>query len=81
MRLILLLFLLKPEILYGNINIQRRVLETFSWVKEELYGCVEFTEIAMNVKIDAIWNGFVELKKKGVILKSITEITPDNISL
>jgi hypothetical protein len=50
-------------------------------VKEELDGCVEFTEIAMNVKIDAIWNGFVELKKKGVILKSITEITPDNISL
>jgi hypothetical protein len=69
------------EVFYGNDNIQMRVLETFSWVKEELDGCVEFTEIAMNVKIDAIWNGFVELKKKGVILKSITEISPDNISL
>jgi hypothetical protein len=68
------------EVLYGNDNIQRRTLETFSRVKEELDGCLESAEIAMTVTFDAIWNGFVQLKKKGVILRSITEVTPDNIT-
>ena len=34
----------------------------------------------MNVTYEAIWNGFLQLKKKGVRLRTITEITPDNIS-
>jgi two-component system, OmpR family, sensor histidine kinase VicK len=68
------------EVLRGPDNIQRRTLETFSWVKEELDGCVESTEIAMNVTLDAIWNGYAQLKKKGVILRVVTEVTPDNIS-
>jgi hypothetical protein len=50
------------------------------WVKEELDGCVESTEIAMNVTLDAIWNGYAQLKKKDVILRVVTEVTPDNIS-
>jgi len=68
------------EVLYGNENIQRKVLESFSWVKEELDGCIESDVLSMTVIYDAIWNGFVELKKKGVKLRSITEVTPDNIS-
>jgi hypothetical protein len=63
------------EVLYGNENIQRRVLEGFSQVKEELDGCVDHSEIAVNVTYDAIWNGFLQLKKKGVRLRTITEIT------
>jgi len=34
----------------------------------------------MNVTYDAIWNGFLQLKKKGVRLRTVTEITPENIS-
>ena len=68
------------EVLYGNDNIQRRVLEEFSQVKEELDGCVEHSEVAMNVRIDAIWNGFVQLKKKGVRLRAVVEVTADNMS-
>ena len=67
------------EILYGVENIQRMVLDEFSRVEKELLGCVESTEIAMNVNTLPIWNGFVQLKKKGVRLRQITEITPDNI--
>jgi hypothetical protein len=75
-------FPLPPEtrqVLYGNENIQRIVVQSLSWVKEELDGCVESTEIAMNVTLDAIWNGYAQLKKKGVILRVVTEVTPDNI--
>jgi hypothetical protein len=68
------------EVLYGNESIQRRVLEGFSQVKEELDGCVDHSELAMNVTYEAIRNGFLQLKKKGVRLRTITEITPDNIS-
>jgi len=68
------------EVLYGLDNIQRRVLEDFSQVKEELDGCVEHSEVAMNVSIDAIWNGFVQLKKKGVRLRAVVKVTADNIS-
>jgi two-component system, OmpR family, sensor histidine kinase VicK len=34
----------------------------------------------MNVKYDAIWNFHLQLKKKGVRLRMVTEVTPENIS-
>src|ERR1051325_5149594 len=68
------------EVLYGNENIQRRVLEAFSRVKEGLDGCIDPTEIAMTITYDTIWNGYVQLRKRGVRLRSITEVTSDNIS-
>ena len=68
------------EVLYGNDNVQRRTLEVFSRVKETLDGCNESTEVAMNVKYEAIWNGFAQLKRKGVRLRAITEVTLDNIT-
>jgi hypothetical protein len=67
------------EVLYGNENIQRRVLEAFSRVKEGLDGCTDPTDMALNVRFESIWNGFVQLKKRGLRLRSITEVTPDNI--
>ena len=51
------------EVLYGNDNIQMRVLETFSWVKEELDGCVEFTEIARTLKLMQYGMDLLNLKK------------------
>jgi hypothetical protein len=68
------------EVLYGNENIQKRTLEIFSRVKESLDGCNDSTEMPMNVKYEDIWNGYAQLKKNGVRLRAITEITPDNIS-
>ena len=70
----------RTEVLYGNENIQRRVLETFPRVNERLDGCTDPTDIVVNVRFDAIWNGFVQLERKGVRLRAITEVTPENIS-
>ncbi|MDQ6668438.1 MAG: hypothetical protein M3Y53_09465 [Thermoproteota archaeon] len=70
----------RTEVLYGNDTIQGRVLEAFSRIKEELDGCIDHDEVAMNVKYDAIWNFHLQLKRKGVRLRMVTEITPENIS-
>jgi two-component system, OmpR family, sensor histidine kinase VicK len=70
----------RTEVLYGNDTIQGRVLEAFSRIKEELDGCIDHDEVAMNVKYDAIWNFHLQLNRKGVRLRMVTEITPENIS-
>jgi hypothetical protein len=67
------------EVLYGLDNIQRRVIQAYSWIKDEPDGCVESTEVAMNVRIDAIREFFVQLKKKGVKLRAVIEVTESNI--
>jgi hypothetical protein len=58
----------KTEILYGNENIQRVVLEAYSEIKEQHDSCMDSTELAMAVSYDAIWNGVLNLKKG--VLKS-----------
>jgi hypothetical protein len=67
------------EVLYGNENIQRKVVEAYLWIKETLDGCIDHSEVAMHVEYDAIYNFHVQLKKKGVRLRAITEVTPNNI--
>jgi two-component system, OmpR family, sensor histidine kinase VicK len=37
------------------------------------------TELAMAVTYDAIWNGVVDLKKRGIKIRCIVEATPENI--
>ncbi len=68
------------EVLYGNENIQRRVVEAYSWIKEELDGSVESNEVAMNVRVNSIWDFFVSLKNKGVKLKAVVEVTDENMN-
>ena len=68
------------EVLYGNENIIKKTLETFSWIERSLEGCINHTELAMHVTTPMIWNGLNELKERGVKLRLVTEITADNIS-
>ena len=70
----------RTEVLYGNDNIQRRVLDSYSRIKEGLDGCLDHTEIAMPVTYESIWNFYLQLTKKGVRLRAVTEITADNVS-
>ena len=39
----------KTEVLYGNDNIVKKTLDTFSWIRETLDGCIDNTEVAMHV--------------------------------
>ena len=54
----------RTEVLYGNKNIQRRVLETFSRVNEQLDGCTDPTAIVVNVRFDANVMGLFSSKEK-----------------
>jgi hypothetical protein len=51
----------KTEILYGNDNIQRVVLEAYSQIKEQHDSRMDRTELAMAVTYDALWNGVLDL--------------------
>jgi len=70
----------KTEVLYGNEKILERTLQTFSNIKEELDGCFDHTEVAMHVTIESLWNGFLQLKRNGMRLRTVTEVTAENIS-
>jgi hypothetical protein len=67
------------EVLYGNENIIKRTLETFSWVKERMEGSMDNAGPAIHV-IGPIWDGLVHLKDRGVKIRGVTEITSDNVS-
>jgi len=68
------------EVLYGNEDIIKKTLETFSWIQRSLEGCVDHTEVRMHVTTQPIWDGLNQLKERGVKLRMVTEITNDNIS-
>src|SRR6476646_5984498 len=68
------------EVLYGNDNIQGRVVEAYSWIQEELDGYVDYSEVSMHIELEAIYNFHVQLKRKGIRLRVVTEVTLDNIS-
>ena len=67
------------EAWYGNEYIQKKVLELYPSIKEELEGCFDHTQIAMHVTYDIIRNGLLSLKGRGIRLKCISEVTPENI--
>jgi two-component system sensor histidine kinase VicK len=69
----------RTEVLYGNDNIIKKTLDTFSWVRETLDGCVDHTEVAMHVTLEPIWNGLVQLKSRNVVIRIVTEITKENV--
>ena len=68
------------EVLYGNDDIIKKTLETFSSIKERLEGSFDNAGPAIHVKYKPIWDGLVQLKEKGVKVRGVTEITPDNMS-
>lgn len=70
----------KTEVLYGNDNIIKKTLETFSWTKERMEGSFDNAGPAIHVIYKPIWDGLVQLKEKGVKIRCVTEVTTDNIS-
>ena len=70
----------KTEVLYGNDNIIKRTLETFSWVKKSIEGAVDSAGPVIHVLYEPIWTSLVALKEKGVKIRSVTEVTINNVS-
>ncbi len=70
----------KTEVLYGNDNIVKKTLETFSWVQKTMEGSIDKAGPAIHVLYEPIWTSLVSLKEKDVKIRSVTEVTVDNIS-
>ncbi|MGN6708488.1 MAG: hypothetical protein ACTHKF_03990, partial [Candidatus Nitrosocosmicus sp.] len=70
----------KTEVLYGNDIIINKTLETFSWVKKGMDAAIDSEGPAIHVLYEPIWDGLVSLKKRGVKIRGVTEVTPNNIS-
>jgi hypothetical protein len=54
------------EVLYGNKNIIKKTLETYSWVKERMEASIDNAGPAIHILYEPIWNGLVRLKERGV---------------
>ena len=68
------------EVLYGNENIIKKTLTTFSWVEESMVGSLDNAGPAIHVIYEPIWAGLVQLKEKGVKIRVVTDATPDNLT-
>ena len=64
-------------VLYGNENIQKATLKTFFQIKVRLDGCLDSSEIPMHVQLEQIFSGLTELKKRGITINMVSEVTPE----
>jgi len=69
----------KTEVLHGNDVIIKKTLETFSWMKASMEGSIDKDGPFLNVSHEPIWNGYIKLKKRGIKLRCVTEVTINNI--
>jgi two-component system sensor histidine kinase VicK len=69
----------RTEIITGADNIARLTIESVPHVIEQLDNCLDSNTPASFIEIPPVWDVFKQLKKKGVRLRFITEITKDNL--
>jgi two-component system, OmpR family, sensor histidine kinase VicK len=69
----------KTEVLYGNDVIVKKTLEAYTRIKSSLDGSLDNTGPAIMVLYEPIWNGLRSLKEKGIRIRGVTEVTPNNI--
>src|SRR6478672_3645978 len=70
----------KTEVLYGNDVIIKKTLDGYSRIKKSMDGSLDNTGPAIMVLYEPIWNGLVCLKKRGIKIRGVIEVTVDNIS-
>jgi len=70
----------KTEVLNGTDNVIDTELQFFANSKQRIDTCMNYTRPSLTVALEPIKKSFVDAKSRGVKLRYITEITPDNIS-
>ncbi len=68
----------RTEILYDSDNIVKRTINDFHKIKQQLDNCTDSTGPSVFFNT-LIWKEFINLKKRGIKLRFITEITKDNV--
>jgi hypothetical protein len=67
------------ETLYGNEEITSKKLQAFGVTQKTIEGCVGKEEVRMQVTHEWHMNGLLMLKRKGVQLRVVTQVTNDNL--
>lgn len=70
----------KTEIIQGAENILQLTLQSIHKVKQRLDNCVDANSPASFTELKPTWEHINELKRKGIRLRYITEITKENIT-
>ena len=70
----------KTEIIYGTENTISKGLEFLSEAKETFDNCIDYAGPSALVETKAMWEGVIKLKKRGVSIRFITQITKENIA-
>ena len=68
------------KVLYGVDNVINKELEFFSKTKIRIDTCMNYTRPPLALGLEPIRNAFVDAKSRGVKLRYLTQVTPDNIS-
>jgi two-component system sensor histidine kinase VicK len=69
----------KTEVIYGAENTIRRTLEDFLRIREKLDCCVDSAGASVNVTTEPVRNALIDLKRRGIKIRFITEITNGNM--
>ena len=69
----------RTEVLQGEQNVVRTVLQFTSRAKSRIDACVDYTRPSLAVQIEELRKAFMDAKNRGVKLRYVTEITEDNV--
>lgn len=67
------------EILYGNDEITKRTIEVFNSTEKTIEGCIGKEEIRTHVTHQWHMDGLLELRRRGVKVRVVTQVTSDNL--
>jgi two-component system, OmpR family, sensor histidine kinase VicK len=69
----------KTEVFYGSEDAMKILLQSMRNVKKEAVTCSDARSAGFSMTVEPVRQGFIDFKKRGVKIRSITQITKENL--
>ncbi|MDQ3854475.1 MAG: hypothetical protein M3299_16780 [Thermoproteota archaeon] len=69
----------RTEVFYGSEDAMKILLQAMRNVKKEAVTCSDAQSAGFSMTVEPVRQGFIDFKKRGVKIRSITEITNENL--
>ncbi|MFL6496945.1 MAG: ATP-binding protein [Nitrososphaera sp.] len=69
----------RTEVFYGSEDAMKILLQVMHNVKQEAVTCSDAQSAGFSMTVEPVKQGFIDFKKRGVKIRSITEITMENL--
>jgi two-component system, OmpR family, sensor histidine kinase VicK len=69
----------RTEVFYGSEDAMRILLQAMHNVKKEAVTCSDAQSAGFSMTVEPVRQGFIDFKRRGVKIRSITEITNENL--